>query len=272
MSADRYGAMFERLRAADELAFVPFLALGDPTPDDSAALLRALVEGGADALELGIPFSDPIADGPTIQAAAQRALAAGVTPATCWSLIEGVRAAAPEVPIGLLVYANLVVGRGIETFYARAAEAGVDSVLVADAPTDEAPPFCEAARAAGIAPVMIAPPNADDARLKRIAELGAGYTYVVTRAGVTGANETVSLGSRLVGTLNDLGAPPPVFGFGISKPEHLRAARAAGAAGAISGSAVVRHIEPLAAGATDRQAACAAVRDFVSSLKAATRA
>lgn len=268
--SDRYAAMFAALRERGEGAFVPFVMLGDPDLERSLEVVRALIEGGADALELGIPFSDPVADGPTIQAAAQRALAAGVTPGDCWELLEQIRAGAAGTPIGLLVYANLVVGRGRETFYRRAAQAGVDSVLVADVPTLEAEPFCAAAREQGVAPVLIAPINIDEPRLRRVAELGAGYTYVVTRAGVTGADETVSLPSELPKRLAALNAPPSVFGFGISRPEHVRAALAAGAAGAISGSAVVAHVERHVRGELDRAGMLDALRGFVGEMKAAT--
>jgi len=263
----RYASMFERL--GEEGAFIPFVTLGDPEPGLSAQILEALVAGGADALELGIPFSDPTADGPTIQAAAARALEAGVTPADCWKLLASVRAAHPDLPIGLLVYANLVVNHGTPAFYAEAAKAGVDSVLIADAPTLEIEPFAQCAAEHGIEPVLIAPPNADAERLQRIAQVSRGYTYVVTRSGVTGANDDFRFEhERLLTTLKEAGAPPPVFGFGISKPEHARQAIASGAAGAISGSAVVAHIPRLM---DDPPALVAALTEFVRTMKAATR-
>lgn len=239
----RYEAMFARLAARGEGAFIPFAMLGDPSPEASAGVLEALVAGGADALELGIPFSDPVADGPVIQAAAVRALEAGTRLADCWTLIRRVREQHRELPIGLLVYANLVAHRDLDLFYAEAAEAGVDSVLVADLPVDAAGEFIAAAESHGIAPVFIAPPNADDARLARIAAASKGYTYVVTRAGVTGADDTLRRdSSALLARLKALGAPPPVLGFGISTPEHVRQGLAMGAAGVISGSAVVRVV------------------------------
>lgn len=271
MGAERYAACFQALEERGEGAFVPFLVLGDPGAEPSLEAARALIAGGADMLELGIPFSDPIADGPTIQAAAQRALAAGATAAGCFELLTTLRAEHPEVPIGLLVYANLVVGRGRDAFYAQCAAAGVDSVLVADVPTFEAEPFVESARAAGVAPVLIAPPNVDEARLAQIAEWGEGYTYVVTRRGVTGADEEVAPGADVPSRLRALGAAPPVFGFGISRPEHVRSALAAGAAGAISGSAIVRHVERWAAGELDQAACLEQIRSLVGELKAATR-
>jgi tryptophan synthase alpha chain len=215
--------MFAELEHRGEGAFVPFLVLGDPDPDLSLELVRSLARAGADALELGIPFSDPIADGPVIQAAAARALAAGVTPASCWALVERVREEFPALPIGLLVYANLVVHRDPADFYRAAADGGVDSVLVADAPVVEVDRLRAAARAAGIAPILIAPPNADRARLRAIAERSEGYVYVVSRPGVTGADDRLHDGSeRLFRTLEELGAAPGLLGFGVSRPEHVR--------------------------------------------------
>jgi tryptophan synthase alpha chain len=257
----RYAAMFARLRTAGEGAFIPFAMLGDPDPAGSLVLVRALAQSGADALELGLPFSDPVADGPVIQAAAGRALAAGVRRADCWRIVETIRGEFPALPIGLLVYANLVCHRDPAGFYEAARRAGVDSVLVADLPVLESGPVAEAARAAGIAPVFIAPPNADEARLAAIAAAGEAYTYVTSREGVTGTDERLHQGQGgLIARLKALGAPPPVLGFGIATPDHVRTALTMGALGAISGSAVVR----LAAEGGD-------VAAFVREMKRATR-
>jgi tryptophan synthase alpha chain len=265
----RYDAMFARLHSAAEGAFIPFVTLGDPDAGRSLAIVRALVEAGADALELGLPFSDPIADGPVLQAAAIRALQAGVMREDCWRIVAAVRAEAPQLPIGLLVYANLVCHHDPAEFYARAAEAGVDSVLVADLPLMEAGPVAGAARRAGIAPVYIAPPNADDARLRAIAAAGSGYTYVTSREGVTGADAALrDRRSALIARLKALDAPPPVLGFGISTPVQVRAALAMGAVGAISGSAVVQRI---AEHLGDDAATTKALTTFVRNMKAATR-
>lgn len=258
---ERYQAMFERLARAREGAFIPFAMLGDPDPTGSLAHLRELAAAGADALELGLPFSDPIADGPVIQAAATRALRAGVRQENCWAILRAIRADHPRLPIGLLVYANLVCHRDPAEFYAAAATAGVDSVLVADLPVAEATPVAAAARRRGVAPVFIAPPNADDARLQAIAAAGEAYTYVTSREGVTGADQQLRRDqSTLIARLRALGAAPPVLGFGISSPDHVRAGLAMGAAGVISGSAVVQR----AAEGKD-------VGVFVREMKAATQ-
>ena len=259
---DRYAAMFARLDAAGEGAFGAFVTLGDPDPETSAAILDLLVEGGADMIEVGIPFSDPIADGPVIQASADRALRAGTTPAACFRLLREFRARHPHVPVGILTYANLVLAGGRDAFYGRAAQAGVDSILIADVPLLEARPFVAAARDVGVAPVLIAAANTPAERLRQIAGLGGGYTYCVARAGVTGADEKVRFDHRaMLEALMAHRAPPPIFGFGIARPAHVEAALAAGAAGVISGSAIVSLV---AAGRLDRLPA------FVSEMKAAT--
>jgi tryptophan synthase alpha chain len=252
----RYATMFERLNG--EGAFGAFLMLGDPDLQTCARLLDDLVEGGADMIEVGIPFSDPVADGPVIQAAAQRALAAGVRVGDCLELLAGFRERHPDVPVGILTYANIVVARG--GFMREAADAGADSLLIADVPALEAERFTGEMEQAGIEPVLIAAGNTPDATLQRIASLSKAYTYCVSRAGITGTHAGGQFDAGLIDRVNAAGAPPPVFGFGISKPEHVRAALAAGAKGVICGSAIVDLVsrrEP--------------VESFVQSLKAVTR-
>lgn len=136
----RYAHLFASLAGRNEGALIPFFMLGDPDPRGSLASIEAALAAGADALELGLPFSDPVADGPTIVAAANRALATGMTPERCFAMIAQIRARHPRIPIGLLVYVNLVFARGLDSFYACAAQAGVDSVLIADLPLREAVP------------------------------------------------------------------------------------------------------------------------------------
>jgi tryptophan synthase alpha chain len=233
----RYSAMFERLVACGEGAFGAFLMLGDPNLATSEGLLDDVVAGGADMVEVGIPFSDPIADGPVIQAAAKRALDAGVRVADCFELIAGLRARHPQIPVGILTYANLVMARA--GFMRDAADAGADSLLIADVPALEAEPIARAMEQAGLAPVLIAAANTPDPALARIAQLSRAYTYCVSRLGITGTHSAGQFDRQLINRLRTLGAPPAVFGFGISRPEHVRAALDAGAAGVICGSAIV---------------------------------
>src|SRR4051794_4710105 len=250
--------MFERLVQRREGAFGAFLMLGDPDLATSARLLDDLVEAGADMIEVGIPFSDPVADGPVIQAAAQRALSAGVKVSDCFDLIAGFRERHPHVPIGILTYANIVVARG--GFMADAAAAGADSLLIADVPALEAERFTPEMEQAGIEPVLIAAANTPDETLKRIARLSKAYTYCVSRAGITGTHAAGEFDSALIERVRAAGAPPPIFGFGVGSPDHVRAALAAGAKGVICGSAIV----DLAAREGD-------VAGFVKLLKVATR-
>lgn len=266
---ERYDQLFKRLAANKEGAFVPFVTLGDPSPELSLRVIDALVEGGADALELGIPFSDPLADGPTIQNATLRAFAAGTTTAQCFEMLASVRQKYPDLPIGLLMYANLVFANGIDAFYARCAEAGVDSVLVADVPVEESAPFRQAALRHNVAPIFICPPNASDDLLREIASHGRGYTYLLSRAGVTGAENRASLPlHHLITKLREYNAAPPLQGFGISEPGQVKEAIASGAAGAISGSAIVKIIEKNHA---QPDVMLSELNAFVSNLKAASR-
>jgi tryptophan synthase alpha chain len=248
--------MFDRLDGGG--AFGAFLMLGDPDLETSTRLLDAVVDGGADMIELGIPFSDPVADGPVIQAAAQRALAAGVRVGDCFDMIAAFRARYPDVPVGILTYANLVMARA--GFMQDAAEAGVDSLLIADVPALEAEPFARTMEQSGIEPVLIAAANTPDATLRRVARVSKAYTYCVSRSGITGTHAGGEFDAELLERLEAAGAPPCVFGFGISRPEHVRGALAAGARGDICGSAIV-----------DCAARGGDVTALIRSLKAATR-
>jgi tryptophan synthase alpha chain len=252
----RYTAMFDHL--GREGAFGAFLMLGDPDLETSARLLDTVIEGGADMIEVGIPFSDPVADGPVIQAAAQRALAAGVRVGDCLDLIASLRARNSSVPIGILTYANIVAARA--GFMRDAAEAGADSLLIADVPSLEAEPYVREMAQAGIEPVLIAAANTPDAALNRIASFSKAYTYCVSRSGITGTHAGGQFDAGLIGRVKQAGAPPPIFGFGISRPEHVRAALNAGAKGVICGSAIV-----------DLVSRREDVVRFVQSLKAVTR-
>jgi len=266
---ERYDRCFKRLAERNEGAFVPFVTLGDPSPELSLQIIDALVAGGADALELGIPFSDPLADGPTIQNANLRAFSAGVTPARCFEMLAAIRQKYPDLPIGLLMYANLVFSNGIDNFYTRCQEVGVDSVLVADVPIEESAPFRQSALRHNIAPIFICPPNANDDLLREIASHGRGYTYLLSRTGVTGSENRANLPLKhLVDKLKEYHAAPPLQGFGISEASQVQEAIAAGAAGAISGSAIVKIIEKHH---SNPSAMLTELTAFVSQLKAGTR-
>ncbi len=266
---DRYQTLFTQLAKKNQGAFVPFVTIGDPNPALSYQIMETLIESGADALELGIPFSDPLADGPTIQAANIRALENKTTPAVCFELIAKIRTKYPDTPIGLLVYANLVFANGIDYFYALCQQAGVDSVLIADVPTNESHPFRQSAIEHNIHPIFIAPPSASDETLQTVASLSSGYTYLLSRAGVTGAETKADMPvAQLLERLNQFNAPPAILGFGISEPDQVAQAIKSGAAGAISGSATVKIIEQHQ---NDPAVLLDSLSSFIHSMKVATQ-
>jgi len=268
MSTTRYADMFVSLKAKNQGAFVPFVMIGDPNKETSLAIIDQLVKSGADALELGIPYSDPIADGPTIQKASIRALRSGIRPQICFDILTEIRKNHPSVPIGLLLYSNLVLANGIANFYERAAAAGVDSILIADVPLREADRFIAVAKQHNIHQILIAPPNASNETLKAIGEKSDGYTYLLGRSGVTGTETAVEIpAAELIAKLSQYKVAPPLLGFGISTPEQVANAIQSGAAGAISGSATVNII---AANLTDKDKMLAELASFVTKMKAAT--
>ena len=269
----RYEKLFEKLKDKNEGAFVPFAVLGHPTLEDSEKILDTYIESGADALEVGIPFSDPGADGPVIMTADRRALNNGANTPRCFEIVRKIRAKHPDTPIGMLMYINLVYRPGIENFFGMAAEAGVDSVLIADVPVEmfesDGLPWAKAAEENGIDLIFIAPPNASDDEVRKIARYSKGYIYLVSRTGVTGAGQEAGHPvARVVNMLKEMKAPPAMLGFGISQPEHVREAIKHGAAGAITGSALVKIIEE---NLDDKEKMLSLLREKVSSLKAATR-
>ncbi|MCW8091402.1 tryptophan synthase subunit alpha [Alteromonas sp. ASW11-130] len=263
----RYNSLFCQLRERNQAAFVPFVMIGDPDPNSSFDIICQLIESGADALELGFPYSDPIADGPTIQKAAIRALKAGATPSRCFAVLTKVRSRYPDIPVGLLLYSNLVLAKGMNAFYQQAKDAGVDSILIADVPLREIEPFKQAANKSGIEQILIAPPNASDEALSDVAKASCGYTYVLGRAGVTGAETDADLDAKaLLDKLHQANSAPSLLGFGISRPEQVKQAVKAGAAGAISGSATVNIIER---NLDDKQQMLMKLDEFIASMKAA---
>ncbi|SBT81900.1 Tryptophan synthase alpha chain [secondary endosymbiont of Trabutina mannipara] len=241
---ERYKKLFSKLINSNEGAFVPFVILGDPNPIISLQIIDTIINAGADALELGIPFSDPLADGPTIQKANLRAFNSGVTFDSCFEMLTTIRKKYISIPIGLLIYANLVYNKGLDFFYYLCNKVGIDSVLVADVPLLESLSFRNSARRYNISPIFICPPNADLLLLQEITLYSKAYIYLLSRPGVTGIeNKGNILLTNLVNKLKKYNAAPILQGFGISEPEQVRIALHNGISGVISGSAIISIIE-----------------------------
>jgi tryptophan synthase alpha chain len=224
-------------------AFIGFTVGGDPDAATSFAVARALIDGGTDILELGIPFSDPVADGPTIQRADERALAAGTTPDTIFRLVREIRDYS-DVPLVFLTYYNIVYRRGIERFYREAADAGVDGILIADMPVEESDEAVEVAGRYGIDQIFLITPTTGNDRIRKIAGRARGYLYLVSVLGVTGVRDQVAAGAiDLLDRVRRYTALPLALGFGISTPDHAKTCAAGGANGVIVGSAIVEIVE-----------------------------
>ena len=247
---------------------VTYVTAGDPDRARSRDVLLALGRAGADVIEVGVPFSDPIADGPAIQRASERALAAGSTLATTLDLVREVREQI-AAPIVIFTYVNPVMRMGPDAFVARAAEAGVDGVLLLDLPIEEASAMRQALDARGIDVIFLVSPTTTDARLAEAARLGRGFLYAISRLGVTGARDAVATSAQpLVERLRRVSHLPVALGFGISRPEHVREVMGYADA-AVVGSALVEVIADAAAKGADVPAA---VEAFVLWLKGAVRA
>jgi len=232
--ADRFAA----LRADGRCGLVTYTTAGDPDAARSAAILLALDRAGADVLEIGVPFSEPLADGPVIQRASERALAAGMTLSGTLDLIASVRPTI-QAPIVLFTYANPVFRLGLDRFVARAAEAGVDGVLVLDLPIEEGGALYDAARAASLDTIWLLSPTTTVERIRKAASLGKGFLYGISRLGVTGARAEVATGARdLAERIRRETDLPVALGFGLSRPEHIQQA-GQWADAAVVGSALV---------------------------------
>jgi tryptophan synthase alpha chain len=259
-------ATFDRLRREHRPGLVTYTTAADPDVSRSAEILTALDRSGADVLEVGVPFSDPLADGPVIQRATERALAAGGNLRTSLKIIEGVR---PKIsaPIVVFSYANPLLRLGMGEFARQASGAGVDGVLALDLPIEEATEFRETMAASGIDTIFLLSPTTTDERIRKAAALGRGFLYGISRLGVTGARDQVAAGaSAMVRRIRGCTSLPIALGFGISRPEHV-AEVGAYADAAVVGSALVSLIAE--AGATPQL--IPRVEAYVQSLRAACR-
>ncbi len=238
----RIGESFARRKAEGRAAFVPFLTAGDPSLDRTVEAAEELQEAGADVLELGVPFSDPLADGPVIQRASERALGRGVTLEAVLVAVRRIRERS-ELPLLLFSYYNPLLQRGLERLAGEAAEAGVDGVLVTDLPPEEADGWLAAARGVDLDTVFLAAPTSPPERLRRVAEASRGFVYAISRTGVTGERRALSdEAAPLVERLRGLTGVPVALGFGLSTPEQVAEAGKV-ADGVVVGSALVRFLE-----------------------------
>jgi tryptophan synthase alpha chain len=262
----RIGETFSRLRTAREGALVAFLTAGDPSPELTPDLIRTIAEAGADVVEVGIPYSDPLADGPVIQASSQRALDRGVTPPSVLAMVRAARALT-GAPIVLMTSYNLVLQYGLATFASDAKEAGADGAILTDLPPEEAAPWKQAAQAAAFDTIFLVAPTSTPERIALIAREATGFVYCVSRTGVTGARRELptDLATLLDETRRHTDQPLCV-GFGISTPEHV-AQVCAFADGAVIGSALVSLLHEKAADPR----LMAVVAETVAGWKAATR-
>ena len=218
----RLAETFARIRKAGEPGLVTYVTAGDPDIPRSEGILRALDRAGADVIEVGVPFSDPLADGPVIQRATERALASGTTLATVLDMIGRVRKDV-QAPIVIFSYANPILRLGMESFVERAAAAGVDGVLVLDLPIEESGDVRNLLQQRGIDTILLLSPTTTDERLRAAAALGSGFLYAISRLGVTGAREQVADGAQeMVERIRRVSDVPVALGFGISTPEHVR--------------------------------------------------
>ena len=239
----RIAETFAGLRARRRTGLVAFLTVGYPSVEDTLRLVPALIEGGADVIELGVPFSDPLAEGPTIQRSSHHALERGVTPAVCLDVVAGLRAQGVEAPIVLMGYYNPLLSYGLEEFCRDAAAAGADGIIAVDLPPEESHPLRDACRRRGLDLVYLLAPTSTDGRIELVAGLASGFVYCVSVTGVTGAREELPAGlSAFVNRVRACTPLPVAVGFGISKPKHFRAvARIADAA--VIGSAIIDEID-----------------------------
>ena len=235
-----YQNLFSGLNRA---ALIPFFVIGDPDEETSFQLIKTAIDAGADILELGIPFSDPVADGPTIQKADIRAMKSGMTPQKALAFIKRITDYRP-IPIGLLVYYNLIYQYGIERFFRDFKEAGGTSVLVADLCIDDADEIAPIAKATGLETVFMVTPNTSDQRIQKVATYTTGFIYTVSLLGTTGERSGLSDFVRpLIERLKSLTDKPICVGFGISTAEHAKDVAKAGADGVIIGSRIIKFIE-----------------------------
>lgn len=265
---NRILSTFESLAEKKSGAYVPYICAGDPDNDFTIELAHRLCKAGADVLEIGLPFSDPLADGPAIQEAMGRSLARGFKVAQVFELISILRDEGVDQAIVLMTYFNPVLKFGIADFCERLSDAGGDGILVVDLPIEESEELENAARSSNLDIIRLITPTTTDARLDMILSKASGFVYIVSVAGVTGARDTLAnSAAHLMKMVSARTKLPSVIGFGISNPEHVKQALAAGASGVVEGSALISKYSTLL---ESRQDALEIVEKHAREMKGAT--
>jgi tryptophan synthase alpha chain len=242
MGAEKIAAMFDETRSAGRAAFLPFMTAGLPTPAESVEIFAAMARAGADGFEVGIPYTDPLMDGPTIQRGSDTAIAAGATLDVSLGIVAGV-ASTTDRPTLAMTYANPVFRRGVDGFVERLVRAGADGIIVPDLPVEESTSLGHAAQRHGLGLVQFVAPTSDSRRIQAVVDAKPAFIYAVAEMGVTGErSESGGHAARVVQRVREHTDAPIVFGVGISTPEQARAVADAGADGVIVGTALVRRV------------------------------
>jgi len=237
---NRIAGVFSRGRPV----FIGFTVAGDPDMESSFSAATAMIDAGADILEIAVPYSDPVADGPVIERAHHRALRAGIRPVDVFLLLRKIRDYAPDLPLIFFTYYNMVYRRGVDRFFSEAAAAGADGVLIVDLPVEESEEVAPSARRHGIERIPLIAPTTSPDRQRAILREASGFVYLISLEGVTGERDHLPSGlAGLVSAVREKTDLPIAVGFGVSRPEHVRTVLDAGADGVIVGSALVRLIE-----------------------------
>ncbi|MAG91572.1 tryptophan synthase subunit alpha [Candidatus Woesearchaeota archaeon] len=262
-----YKEVFKKLKSKKQGALIAFTVIGDPNYKTSLEIVKKIIDAGADILELGLPFSDPIADGPTIQSANLRALNNGINTDKAFDFVKEIRNYS-DIPVGILTYYNLVYQRGINKFYSDAKEVGVNSILISDLPIEESEIISKYSKENKVDTVFMISQLTDDDRIKKIAEKTTGFIYAVARLGVTGAQSSLEESTlTMVKNIRNLTSNPVCVGFGLSKPSQVSDIIKAGADGAIIGSAIV---DLIAKNLDNKEEMLSKVQNYVGELKKST--
>lgn len=268
MSKVSYREMFERLEKNNEGAFIPFVVAGDPDYETSLNIVKRLADSGVDALEIGFPFSDPVADGASVQEADIRAFDIGMTIEKCFSFLEEVREYT-SIPIGLLLYYNIVYKHGIDAFYERLSNLDINAVLIADLPPEEAQDVIDASNKYNIEEIFIVSQTTSNERLKKISEIVGGFIYVASVMGTTGVRKEVEHNTKeLIKRIKMNTNIPICVGFGISEEKHVKEVLDAGSDGAIVGSAIINIIKE---NLNDKEKIYEEITKYTTNMKNATR-